>query len=105
MEAQEMKFIRCNAVLQMTGLSRSTVWRMERQGQFPRRHRIAKTAVGWLEEDICAWMTARIQRTEQAHSLQTHQGLTRDQSVKRQQGEKLHFTSGDRASKTEKRST
>jgi len=42
-----------------TGLSRTTRWRLERQGQFPQRRQISENAVGWLASEIHAWVAGR----------------------------------------------
>ena len=47
-----------------TGLSRSTRWRMERTGKFPRRKPISANAVGWLESEIDAWIAALTAESE-----------------------------------------
>ena len=44
---------------QRTGLSRSTRWRLERAGLFPRRRRLSLSCSGWLESELAAWMAAR----------------------------------------------
>jgi prophage regulatory protein len=44
------------AVRERTGLSRSTIWRLERQGEFPRHHRISPSVVAWVEEDVTSWI-------------------------------------------------
>lgn len=54
-----MKFIRLRELLQRTGLSRVTIWRLERLGLFPKRRRIGLAAVGWLENEIEEWMKTR----------------------------------------------
>ena len=36
----------------MTGLGRSTIYRMEADGQFPPRIKLGMRAVGWLERDV-----------------------------------------------------
>src|SRR5215470_12666451 len=46
----------------LTGLSRSTRWRMERAGHFPRRRRISPSCIGWLRSEILAWMASRCER-------------------------------------------
>lgn len=43
----------------ITGLSRSTRWRLEREGLFPRRRRISPGCAGWLLSEITAWVAAR----------------------------------------------
>jgi prophage regulatory protein len=44
---------------QLTGLSRSTRWRMERIGLFPRRRRISPGCTGWLRSEIAVWIASR----------------------------------------------
>ena len=53
------RFVREQECRLLTGLSRSTRWRLERNGQFPRRRRIARKSIGWLEGDIRAWALAK----------------------------------------------
>jgi prophage regulatory protein len=40
----------------LSGLSRSTRWRLERAGKFPRRRQISDNAVGWLASELLAWL-------------------------------------------------
>jgi prophage regulatory protein len=53
------RLIRFHEVSQLVGLSRSTVWRLERQGAFPSRRQIASRAVGWMAEEIQQWIADR----------------------------------------------
>lgn len=53
------RFLREREVQHRTGLSRSTRWRLERIGKFPRRRRISANAVAWLDSEIAAWIAAR----------------------------------------------
>jgi prophage regulatory protein len=53
------RFARVPEVERVTGLSRTTIWRLERQNEFPRRRRLSANAVGWLESEIRAWMSER----------------------------------------------
>jgi prophage regulatory protein len=50
------RFLRERELRAMTGLSRTTRWRLERAGQFPRKRRISPGAVGWLESEVVTWM-------------------------------------------------
>lgn len=59
LDAGPLRFIRFAAVRDRTGLSRSTIWRLERRGAFPKHRRIAVNAVGWLEEEVNEWVLAR----------------------------------------------
>lgn len=54
-----LKLLRFPVVRERTGLSRSTIWRLERRGEFPRHHRIAPNVVAWVEEDVAQWIQER----------------------------------------------
>ncbi len=41
------------------GLSRTTIWRLEKSGQFPKRVRLGQNSVGWLKGDIDTWLESR----------------------------------------------
>ena len=53
------RFLRFATVRERTGLSRSTIWRLERRGAFPRHRRISTNAVAWLEQEVNEWMKTR----------------------------------------------
>ena len=53
------RFLREAEVARITGLSRTTRWRLERRGEFPRRRSISRNAVAWLASEIQAWVTER----------------------------------------------
>jgi prophage regulatory protein len=55
-----LKLLRFPAVRERTGLSRSTIWRLERRGAFPRHHRISANAVAWIEDDIAKWIRSKV---------------------------------------------
>ena len=54
-----MKFLRVRQVMQLTGLSRMTIYRLELAGEFPKRRQLSKNSVAWLESDIAAWADSR----------------------------------------------
>ena len=54
-----MKFLRIRQVMQLTGLSRMTIYRLELAGRFPKRRRLSENSVAWLESDIQAWADSR----------------------------------------------
>ena len=54
-----IRLLRFQAVRDRTGLSRSTIWRLERRGTFPRHRRISLNAVGWIEHEVNAWIQSR----------------------------------------------
>ncbi len=46
-------------VQHVTGLSRTTRWRLEQAGRFPPKRKLSDNAVGWLASEIEAWMAER----------------------------------------------
>ena len=46
-------------VAHRVALSRSTIWRMERAGQFPKRRRLSVNKVAWWEPEIEEWLRNR----------------------------------------------
>lgn len=53
------KILRTPDLLQITGLSRTTIWRLERAGDFPRRLRLGPNAVGWDAAEVEGWLASR----------------------------------------------
>ena len=52
-------------VEEITGLSRSSIYRLMARGEFPRPVRVGPAAVRWRESDITAWLESRpIARSE-----------------------------------------
>jgi prophage regulatory protein len=52
--------LRLPTVKTRTGLSRSSIYLGISQGTFPKPVRLGRRAVGWLEQEIQAWLTGRI---------------------------------------------
>jgi prophage regulatory protein len=50
------RILRINAVLERTGLSRSTLYRKIQHGTFPRQIPISDRCAGWRESAIKEWM-------------------------------------------------
>jgi prophage regulatory protein len=46
-------------VLQETGLSNTTQWRLENAGKFPARVQLSKNCVGWYEDEVEQWKADR----------------------------------------------
>jgi prophage regulatory protein len=61
--APGLSIIRLPAVCRMTGLRRSTIYRMQANGQFPHRVKIGARAVGWIEREGQEWLVRRIDAT------------------------------------------
>ncbi len=58
-EARPVRLLRIRDVIQITGLSRMTLYRLERAGNFPRRRRLGVQSVAWLESDLSHWVETR----------------------------------------------
>ena len=54
----EGRILRAKEVIKLTGLSRSTLWRLQREGKSPKSRRIGDVAVGWLDTEVLAWIEA-----------------------------------------------
>ena len=50
------RFVREPECRQLTGLSRTTRWRLEREGLFPRRRKLSRNAVGWRHSELLDWL-------------------------------------------------
>ena len=48
-------------VCHLTGLSKSTIYRLERQGSFPKRIKLSERRVAWLALDIYDFITERVE--------------------------------------------
>lgn len=53
------KILRKKEVREITGLSDTTLWRLEKEGKFPVRLRLGGGAVGYLEDEVEGWISAR----------------------------------------------
>ncbi|QLA16100.1 helix-turn-helix transcriptional regulator [Desulfolutivibrio sulfoxidireducens] len=53
------RVLRKPEVFNRTGLSPSTLNRMERAGKFPRRIQISTLCVGWVEAEVENWIMER----------------------------------------------
>ena len=53
------RYLRKSEVAEILGISETTIWRMEKSGDFPRRRRISNNSVGYLRSEIQSWMESR----------------------------------------------
>ena len=53
------QFLTEREVSKLSGLSRVTIWRMQREGEFPPRRQIGRRRVGWLKSEVEEWMRTR----------------------------------------------
>ena len=55
------RFLRLPEVLQMTGLSTSTVYRWMTEGTFPKQIQLGSRSVVWLKSAVTGWMKDQIE--------------------------------------------
>lgn len=55
------RFLRLPEVKAEIGLSRTTIYRLEEKGEFPKRGHLSARAVGWWSDDVDRWKSSRPQ--------------------------------------------
>ncbi len=58
--------LRLSAVKNRTGLSRSTIYFRISQGLFPKQISLGNRAIGWIEDEIEAWIANQIEQSRMA---------------------------------------
>lgn len=61
-----LQTLRLPDVVKRTGLSRSTIYRAESRGQFPRHVKLGEHASGWLAHEVDAYLAARVAERDAA---------------------------------------
>lgn len=64
------RILRINAVLERTGLTRSTLYRKIQAGSFPKQVQIAARCTGWRESAVAEWM-----RNPMFYSVEDYPGV------------------------------
>jgi prophage regulatory protein len=55
----ETKVLRLKAVMEMTGMSRSTIYLYIEKGMFPKPIKLGQRAVGWPLVEVTDWIQSR----------------------------------------------
>jgi prophage regulatory protein len=55
-EPQLDRLLRTKEVVSLLGVTRVTLWRMERSGRFPARRRLTSSTPVWLASEVDAWV-------------------------------------------------
>ncbi|NKX42647.1 AlpA family phage regulatory protein [Rhodobacteraceae bacterium R_SAG2] len=53
------KILRCRDVQEVTGLSRSTIYRMMDRDDFPKATKLGVRAIGWRQSVVADWIEGR----------------------------------------------
>lgn len=59
-----MKLIKLKAVMDCTGLARSTVYKFIAEGRFPKPVKLGVRMVAWVESEIQQWILDKIEHRE-----------------------------------------
>jgi prophage regulatory protein len=58
---QPIRMLRLAQVIDTTGLGKTTIYELQAEGDFPMRVKITSHSVGWVEEEVQAWLARRIE--------------------------------------------
>lgn len=64
-----MRVLRLEEVIELTGLSRSTIYKYIEDGLFPRSVPLGGRAVAWVDQEVHDWVMARIEERDQGRSV------------------------------------
>jgi len=64
-----IRILRLGQVIDMTGLGKTKIYELQAQGRFPMSVRITEHAVGWVEQEVQAWLTARLAERKPAPAV------------------------------------
>ncbi|WP_105901866.1 AlpA family transcriptional regulator [Vibrio gangliei] len=60
-----MRLIRLKEVINLTALSRSSIYKKMNEGTFPKTVSLGDRAVAWVESDINEWIDRMVQQSRQ----------------------------------------
>ena len=56
----KFKIIKLPKVMEMTTFCRTTIYRLIKQGEFPKQIKLAERSSGWLESEVVSYLEAKI---------------------------------------------
>jgi prophage regulatory protein len=59
MSQPNQNLLSLKAVVQKTSLSRTTIWRLARAGEFPTAVRVSSNRIAWRQHEIDTWLSSR----------------------------------------------
>jgi predicted DNA-binding transcriptional regulator AlpA len=54
--------------MQQTGLKKPKLYELQKEGAFPMRIQITSHSVGWIEDEVNAWIAGRVAASEPLRS-------------------------------------
>jgi prophage regulatory protein len=55
-----IRILRLSQVLDVTGLGKTKIYELQAAGHFPMRVQITGHSVGWIEQEVQAWLAQRV---------------------------------------------
>ena len=55
-----IRILRLDQVIEVTGLGKTKIYDLQAAGEFPMRVQITANTVGWVEEEVQAWLARRV---------------------------------------------
>lgn len=62
------RVLRLPAVIEKTGLARDSIYRLAREGRFPKQIKLSTQASGWFEHEVDAFLAQRAAMREQVNA-------------------------------------
>lgn len=53
------RLLRLPTVMEMTGMGRDSVYRLAREGRFPKPRKLTERSSAWREDEVLAWIESR----------------------------------------------
>lgn len=95
------KYLRIKQVSDITGLSRATIYNMEKAGDFPKKTVLSTRAVAWRESAVVEWMDSRkelIKSGREAKPGDTNKSVEKKREIKKEKEKKERSVGQDKSS-------
>ncbi len=66
-----IRILRLPAVMERTGLSRSSIYAFISEGKFPHQVKIGDRAAGWLEPEVDKWISRKVKQSRSVAGCST----------------------------------
>jgi prophage regulatory protein len=67
--AEPIRILRLAQVIEATGLGKTKLYELQASGDFPMRVQITNHSVGWVAEEVQAWLLLRLEARTQSKLL------------------------------------
>jgi prophage regulatory protein len=67
-----IRILRLAQVIDITGLGKTKIYELQSEGNFPMRVQITAHSVGWIEEEVQAWLAKRVAASTSLHARRPH---------------------------------